>query len=246
MKSRMEKYHGKDNTPQRTEKNTYLYDEMYSKKQEPTSNVTVFDNVDEIDINKIKTMINNREEYKSTRKYTNLIGREERHYSKDVEFRFDEPEPKDYDINEIIKRKRDNKGDYTESEKIRKISNTQYDILKGLSLEEKDASSNFVSEKELTDISEKEAKMETDFFKDLKKSEEENLINEKDIKEETSFYSSKLEFEKDDFEELEDLKNEVKKHNVIMKVLLIVIVCIVVGAIIFLAINYIDFSSLLK
>jgi len=194
-------------------------------------------------------MINNREDYKSAKKYTNLIGREERHYSKDVEFRFDEPEPSDYDINEIIKRKRDNKGDYLESEKVRKISNTQYDILKGLSLEEHTDEPTYVEEELKSMVSvvanDKDVKMETDFFKELKSNEEE-VIKEPEKEEDKNFYSSKLSFEKDDFEELEDLKNEVKKHNVIMKVFVILIICIVIAAVIFLAINYIDFSSLLK
>lgn len=260
----MERYHGNDVIPQRVEKNTELYDEIYSQKQELTSNVTVLDNVNEIDINKIKSMINNREEYKKAKRYTNLIGREERNYSRGIEFSFEEPEPKDYDINEILKRKRNNKNEVVESEKIRKISDTQYDILKGLSLKNHDDedemdTSFFTKDKELQSLintitSKSEDDKTADFFKDLKGNTTDDLTppkaiessNKETTKESTEFYSSKFAFAKDDFEDLEDLKKEVKKHNVAMKVLMVLIVCVVVVAIVLLAINYIDFSSLLK
>jgi uncharacterized lipoprotein YehR (DUF1307 family) len=122
----MERYYEGDQLPQRTSKNDMLYDEIYSEKKEPASNVTVLDNINEIDIDKIKEIINSREDYKKVRGYQSLISTEQA-ISKE-QYNFEEPESKNYDINEILERKRNNR-EPIETERVRKISNTQYDIL---------------------------------------------------------------------------------------------------------------------
>ncbi len=54
MKTRMEKFHKDNNeSPRREDKNSFLYDEIYVEKKDPTSNITLIDNVNEIDINRI-------------------------------------------------------------------------------------------------------------------------------------------------------------------------------------------------
>lgn len=257
MKTRMEKYHSGDNLEQRVDKNTHLYDEIYSIKREITSNVTVLDNANEIDIDKIKNMVNpNRETYRRTRQYNELLGKENIYNKRTEKFNFDEPEPENYDINEILKRKKKLREDY-DLGKVRKISDTQYDILKGLNLKniEEDLDCKQKEElKNLIDTLSSNAEDKTiDFFGELKddsKVEEEKIVDieKKEIKDkkENSFYSSSFSFAKDDFEELEDLKKEVKKHNSTMKVLIWVIVCILIASIAFIVYNYVDFDLLLK
>ena len=60
----MDKYYKNEEVLQRTAKNDTLYDELYREKQVPRSNVSVIDNVNEIDISKIKTMVDSRENYR--------------------------------------------------------------------------------------------------------------------------------------------------------------------------------------
>ncbi|MDD3995690.1 MAG: hypothetical protein PHC42_03220, partial [Bacilli bacterium] len=167
MKTRMEKFHKDNNeSPRREDKNSFLYDEIYVEKKDPTSNITLIDNVNEIDINRIKEMMSSRETYKKSREYSSIIGIEEKKQER-ISVDLDEPDTKDYDINELIKKKKD--GIEEDSEKIRKISNTQYDILKGLSVTSKE-SDFFTQEKDLSQMMEKITDNEEktlDLFKDL-------------------------------------------------------------------------------
>ena len=68
MRSRMDRYIESNEVLERTSKNDALYEELYKEKQTPRSNVTVLDNINEIDISKIKDIVNSREEYRKTRK----------------------------------------------------------------------------------------------------------------------------------------------------------------------------------
>ena len=54
MRTRMDKYHNNEELLERTSKNDSLYEQLYREKQTLSSNVTVLDNIDEIDISKIK------------------------------------------------------------------------------------------------------------------------------------------------------------------------------------------------
>ena len=61
MRSRMDRYYKDEEMLQRTSRNDLLYEELYKEKQEPTSNITVLDNINEIDISKIKEIVSDRE-----------------------------------------------------------------------------------------------------------------------------------------------------------------------------------------
>ncbi len=228
MKTRMDKYHNKkDDTPKREEKNNFLYDEIYGDKKEPTSNVTLLDNVNEIDINKIKELLNNRENYNRSREYRKILG-DQPIKKDDFNYDFKEPETKDYDINELIKKKKDGVED---EEKIRKISNTQYDILKGLTLNESE-SDFFTQERELrtliNTISDNEDFKTLDLFRELKGTEEEELtpaVIQKQVDIKT--LKNTFEFEKGDFEDLNISK---KESSLTFKIVLIFIISIIIVA----------------
>ncbi len=274
MKSRMERYYKEENVPSRTTKNDMLYDEIYNNKKEPASNVTVLDNISEIDISKIKSIINNREDYKKIKEYKKLINSDQNYNNNELDYNFEDLEEKNYDINEILERKRSNRNSFDEGEKIRKISNTQYDILKGLSVnEEVDEQEEmdmefFTQEKQLkTLISNitkgKEEIKDTkktscDLFENLKGDENTritspvknnnttNINNKEQIKDEDTFYTSKMAFAKDDFEELEQLKTKVNKTGKIMKFLIVLVILFVLFIGFIIASNYIDFKALLN
>lgn len=203
MKSRMEKYNNKvSNIPKRETKNSFLYDEIYDDKRESDNNITLSDNAREIDINQIRQMLNDRENYKRKREYKEIIG--EKEIVKDREITYEEPNEKDYDINEIIKKKKD--GLDIEDDKIRKISNTQYDILKGLSLRDK-AQDVYDLEKELNTLvrtKSYEEEKTIDLFDNLKGDDTEELtpaITQKEIEVKKATFNT-FEFERGDFEDL--------------------------------------------
>ncbi len=240
MKTRMEKYH-KENieVPKRQEKNTFLYEEIYDAKKEPTSNITLIDNVNEIDIDKIKKMIDSRENYKRSKDYKEIIG-EVPIQKRTKDYDYKEPDYKDYDINELIKKKKDGTD---EEEKIRKISQTQYDILRGLTISKENDF--FAQEKTLTDISndEDDDQKTIDFFSNLKAKEDEIETSEvisKSVGIKT--LANTFEFEKGDFEDLNSSSKEEKSFTI--KIVLIFIVTILVLAgVFYLVSQYLSSTS---
>lgn len=201
MKSRMDKYYN-DGSLQRTNRNDSLYEELYREKKEPTANVTVLDNVNEIDIAKIKEMVNSRENYKKVRQYENLMNKEDTILELSNENAIDTINSDDYDINQILEKKKSTTVE--DNSKIRKISNAEYDALKRLALCI-DNKTDFSIEKEEenlktlinTIIQNKDLNDSDDLFANLK---EDNI---KEEKKDTTFYTNSNVFDKEDFDELD-------------------------------------------
>ena len=198
MKSRMDKYYKNEEVLQRTAKNDTLYDELYREKQVPRSNVSVIDNVNEIDISKIKTMVDSRENYKRVRNYNNIVNPIDSYRDTSIDYSFDEIDYSNYDINEIIKNKRSDKNYEDESSKVRRITNKEYEILSSLEHNEREVemSEDLINhEKQLKDlfdtVSRAAINENTDLFSNLKDDEEEEP--------EETFYTNTSKFESDDF-----------------------------------------------
>lgn len=231
MKSRMEKYHNKtSNIPKRETKNSFLYDEIYEDKRESKNNITLSDNAREIDINKIKEILNNRENYKRRREYNEIIGEKKDIKEKTLDYK--EPDEKGYDINELIKRKKDSLEE--DDEKIRKISNTQYDILKSLSL--KETSNDFFDlERELNTLVKSktfEEEKTIDLFNNLKGDNTEELtpaIEKKELEVKKSSFNT-FEFDKEDFEDINIKKTKIPFS---LKITLIFLASIMLVSLIF-------------
>ncbi len=214
MRTRMDKYYNDEEILQRTSKNDSLYDKLYKEKQVLRSNVTVIDNINEIDLSKIKSIVNNREDYKKIRNYENAINNTEFEKKEEINYDFDEVDNSNYDINEILKRKRSNKN-YENSSKIRKI-NEEFceDTFKNY----KNLSDDFLNHeqqlKELFNtVTQTNAVESTDLFANLKENSDEDK----------SFYTNTSKFEGKDFEN--DFKEiEEKKVNVFLIIILIAII----------------------
>ena len=205
MKSRMEKYYKDEDVMQRTSKNDSLYEELYKQKQMPKSNITVIDNVNEIDINKIKSMVDSREKYKRVRDYEKIVNGLDNYKTSEIKYDFDEIDNSNYDINEIIKNKRSSKA--YDSTKVRRLNNIEYDIMERDNKEEED----------LEDIlgltgtmSRTALREQTDLFSNLRDDTE--VIEKTEIKEEIvkvedekEFYTGTTQFDSDDF--ADDLKS---------------------------------------
>ena len=126
MKSRMDKYYKDEEVMQRTSRHDYLYDELYKEKQSLDSNVTVLDNINEIDISKIKAMVEKREDYSRVRNYNKLF-EEQKKIENDINYDFEEVDSSNYDINEILKKK---KEETTDNDKVRSLSNKDYETIR--------------------------------------------------------------------------------------------------------------------
>lgn len=256
MKSRMERYSEGREIPKRTDKNAFLYDEIYVQKHDPNNNVTVIDNVNEIDINKIKEMIGNREDYKKLKQYQSISNKLDEEIEINTKYNIDEIDSKNYDINEIIARKRSNQGLDFEDEKIRKITDTQYDILRDLNIENhEEFKENQDKLEDLinTIVKEKEnainfTKTNLDFFADLRETEQEKeledtttTVESKEIKvaelepKQNTFYSSNQLFTKEDFEEENKVEKPKKeKGDLIFKITIGILVILIILVLVFI------------
>ena len=135
MKSRMEKYYNKNEEfVGRTAKNESLYSQKdYSVY---SSNETIIDTNNEIDITKLKNIIQSREDYQRAKSYRNMLNDKKFDYD-DIPIEEDNYEEKNYDINALLKKVKEEKDTIEEKDKIRKLRNTQYDILSNLDIKSK-------------------------------------------------------------------------------------------------------------
>lgn len=255
MKSRMERYTNEYDETQRTAKNQDLYEEIYNNNV-PSSNVTVLANESEIDISKIKELVENREGYNRLKKYQEIIKTDPiLEEDKDYDI-YEDIDNKIYDINMILEDAKLKRG-VPEREKYRNLRNTQYNILSNLNLkeevEEEQMDTEFFTQdktfKKLKDETEEEQDDDEDdttskdLFDDLKGLGNTILteaINPEQAKEaskeetdEKEFYTNHLSFTKEDFEGFQNLHTTIKKNNKLIKVLITILTLVIVAVIVF-------------
>lgn len=162
MSSRMDKYNNVRSTENysydnynvygsRSRKNEELYQEMTHDEFEEinlASNAHVIgENEKNIDVEKIKQLLE-KKYTEEPRKSRSLIKEQEVEEYKEEK----KEETKEYNINAIIeKAKQDKEIDY-ERERLKKVRDTQYDILRGLSLNEKEESKVTSNKDDLVDL----------------------------------------------------------------------------------------------
>lgn len=248
MASRMEKYYTEqdDVIGSRSKKNSELYKEISSNeidKFDIQSNATVLTDVkNNIDVEKIKKILDTR--YNDTPKRKSIrvdISKEE------VDDKIDDT--REYDINVILEKARETKEDNYEKERLKKLRDTQYNILNNLNLskteneveteEERTLINliNTITEREMLNR-EKEELDPLDILSDLKDGETEEIDDDdKTLPSEeiepdeldTSFYTNSTHFTESDFDDFNDLKAEVNSHKTLLK---FVIVLLVIGFIV--------------
>lgn len=141
MKTRMEKYYDEEGNSlalknSRANKNENLYDSLETDELNNlniTDNYAIIgDNDDVIDIKKVKEMVDSRYKTPQKRKTFNF----------DMETEEELPsleDTKEYDLNAILSKARENKVVDYEKERLKKVRDTQFDILSNLNLDkEKD------------------------------------------------------------------------------------------------------------
>ena len=151
MQTRMQKYYEENNdTPLRAQKNENLYENINNIEVEDykvEANATVIDNnAQNIDVEKIKKILDTK--YNKEPKKRSII----------VEESSDEPiinmdETREYDINAILEKARNEKVDNYEKERLKKIRDTQFDILNSLDIkDEKEEEKTVIKEENSSEL----------------------------------------------------------------------------------------------
>ena len=247
MNSRMDKYAETPNLKSRAEKNKDLYEQIKTSdidKFDIASNATVIgEDISRIDVDKVKDMLDKR--YRDEYDKRSLKFREQ-----DEEIIEDKKyDTKEYDINAILeKAKKTQNVDY-EKERLKKVHNTQYDILKKLNIDEtteeevmEDSEENIVNLiNTITNLELQNSKKNStgattalDLLSDLSDNDTNTVYKTMELdKEEISTKTEEnldeedlsIEDKYDDFKELE---KDLKSNNIAIKVVGIVFVIILI------------------
>lgn len=222
MKSRMDKYYSENELMQRTSKNDNLYDELYREKQTLSDNMVVLNDADEIDINKIKSMIDSRENYKRAKKFEDVVSPTKNDKDEEIDYKFDEIDDSNYDINEIIEKKRSTNE---EENRVRKLDTKYESTIEELSEE-------FLThEQQLRDLFDTVTQTnlaKTDLFSNLREDDSEKT---KDVTKEEEFYTNTSKIEKEDFDDEFVEKSSNAKVFIIITIILMIIA---IGVILYL------------
>lgn len=222
MKSRMDKYYSENELMQRTSKNDGLYDELYREKQTLSDNMVVLNDADEIDINKIKSMIDSRENYKRAKRFSDVVSPTKNYKDEEIDYKFDEIDDSNYDINEIIEKKRSTNE---EENRVRKLDTKYESTMEELSEE-------FLThEQQLRDLFDTVTQTnlaKTDLFSNLREDDSEKT---KDATKEEEFYTNTSKIEQEDFDDEFVEKSSNAKVFIIITIILMIIA---IGVILYL------------
>lgn len=241
MPSRMERYYNPSEPKSRANKNKELYRTIYDEAEySNVEGISVIEKNEKIDIDKIRELINGT---KNVNKVKPVKNEPSMPLVEEVE------EEKNYDIRDVL--------DKAKSErKATRLANTQYNILKNISLDK--TSSNTLSDEELKSMIEAISNNSKngytgDLLDDLKSIHDSNLAQEVEEKIEEndemntkliesnidkSFFTSSLEFSSDDFDDFKQMKESIKKNNILTKILLFVLLVIIIVGILFLIYHF--------
>lgn len=239
MPSRMEKYYqGGTSVKRRSDKNQDLYRTIYEEGEYTNvEGISIIEKNEKIDIEKIRELIgsNKQEEKPKEVKKTTY----EPMYQ-------EEEEEKSYDIKDVL-----NKAKSERPESENKFSNTQYNILKNIHLNDNLQAPPTVNDDDLKSMIEAitiNSKLgETgDLLDDLKTIHAPNLKEEIEEKEDVqkepeidrSFFTSSLGFTSDDFEDLKEMKDSLKTNNILTKILLFILLVVIVTGVMFLVYHF--------
>lgn len=250
MKSRMDKYN--NNVLSRSSKNQDLYEDLYNSTN--YTNMVVIDDSNEIDISKIKEIIDSEKKEKKIPRVAKLSD----NIYDDIQVIKDEPEKKVYDINQVLKEAKEKRDIIEEANEKRKREH--YSLKTNDQLEDELAKTRKVyqslikEEKELLDIMNTLTNVSStdialDLFEDLKPSDNEKTISEtkdssavniKQITDDDSreYSTDTFMFNTRDFDGIENLRNDVKKTNMFIKILIFVLTFIIVCISIFVVKKY--------
>lgn len=240
MPSRMERYYktSSKETRRRVNKNQDLYKKIYDEVEYTNvEGISIIEKNEKLDMDKIRELINSREEIKKTKPIVETIF--------EPEIIEEEVEQKNYDIRQILDKAKSERIDHEPS-----FSNTQYNILKSIKLSEEVSVPTAVSDDDLKDMIEAITNKNNDtgdLLDDLKSIHDPNMralieeqetikINEEEV--DKSFFTSSLGLSNEDFEDFKEMKDSIKTNNALTKVLLFILVLVLIAGIAFLVYHF--------
>lgn len=256
MASRMDRYYKSEliNTG-RSDKNKSLYKQIENLESYTNiEGVATIEKTNEIDVSKVKEMLNNRENYKKQKELKKIINNEEE--KKEIEEEQENLEQqKNYDINDIIQKMKN--GISKEETKYRSLDDEKYKTLNDLNK----TNNNNIKDEDLKELI--NTIVDNDALNGISQDDDVGLLDElksntivgtassikKIIDEEkekkleqssefdSSFYTSSFGFTQRDFEELKNINHGIKKGNKFIMVLLIILISLVFIGILFFMIN---------
>lgn len=266
MQSRMERYHEQNREEnKRTKKNEQLYQEIYENAEYSNiEGIATIEKPNEIDINQVKQMLQNRSSYQRGKEYRNIIKNTEEPPKEMVDLKHDNE--KNYDIRDILNKAKVERKE--EQKEYHSLKDTQYNILKNINIKKepekieetdeelKELIHTITNTSMLNKLGDKELSL--DLLEDLKSSnntmveelpsmkaileENDNFLPEEDDDEkgmDKSFFTSKMNFKEEDFDDLIEMSTNIKKNTTLMKILVGILVILIAAAIIFVVINYV-------
>ena len=239
MKTRMDKYTETPNLKSRTAKNKELYEQIKNtdiEKYDINSNATIIEeDVNAIDVNKIKDMLDRR--YRETLPKKTIEYKEE-----EIEQKIQDT--KEYDINAILeKAKKTQNVDY-DRERLKKVHDTQYDILKNLNIEEKNTEEieeteenimNLINTITNLELKHKESTGNTtalDLLSDLSDNDTDAVYKTMELDKEKISERTEENVDEEDlsieqkYDDFKELEKDLKSNNIAIKIVTIVIIII--------------------
>lgn len=244
MKSRMDKYYDVNNTKARTAKNQSLYRTIYEEVEySNVEGISVIEKNEKIDMDMIRELINKSNDMNKV-KPVNY----EKKVVKYSEEDFDDD--KSYDIRDVLSKAKDSR-----TVDNKRISDTQYNILKGINLNDKVDVPEELKTEDLKDmieaISANSKGYTMNLLDDLRSIYDPTMhekieqkieeTKEMPVSEEIdkSFYTNSMGFKDEDFEDLKQIKDDVKKNSILTKILIFVLLLVIVVGIVFLVFHFV-------
>ncbi len=249
----MERYYKNESQGKtRTKRNTRLYNSIYSYgKYSNIEGIATIDNTNEIDITKVKQMLETREKYQAERKYRRLMNENDKVQEMPVMHKkYEDNSERTYDIMDVLSKARENKEP---DDKERVLSKTSYDVLKNLDLKRSSNRRGYYDD----DVDElvqtisnvntlnklDDAGLAASMFSDLQGHDENTQVsNLSDIKElikenkvydkkeqtmDNSFFTSDLKLRKKDFDGYEEEKEGSVLKTVFITILILGVICFI-------------------
>ena len=241
MKTRMDKYTETPNLKSRCEKNKNLYDQIKNcdiEKFEVQSNATIIDeDVNSIDVNKIKDMLD--------RQYKNELARKSILETKIQDTEEEKlVDTKEYDINAILEKAKLNQNVDYEKERLKKIHDTQYDILKNLNIKEnldddvedtEENIMNLINTITNLELKHKEKSGNTtalDLLSDLSDGDTETVYKTMELDKEKISELTEENLDEEDlsieekYDDFKELERDLKSNNIAIKVVIVIFIII--------------------
>lgn len=262
VKSRMERYYEVDSdTSKRTKKNADLYQRIY--ENEEYNNIEGFATTlkpNEIDISKIKEMLQNRDQRNKTERDFRDFSSKPKVELENIDSSFEHDHEKNYDIRDILDKAKSERKD-TDTSSYHKLNQDSYDYLKDRNEKEKSKNEedeelrdlihtitntsmlNKLGDQELSLGILDELKSNTmvgdaSSIRPILEEEKETKKENSDIEDDKqnmdkSFFTSSLNFKEDDFDEIQEMGKNLKKNDFWMNILIFILLVVFTTSIIF-------------